>query len=535
VEESVHLNSAVARQDILSLVVILSIGLVTVALFAWLRPIENPDAFDYIQIAMHLADGNGFSSGRASVAALHWLHARGFDTFELQSIPMLSRYPLPIVVQALFIRLGFAPYVAGVAFSALGYLASAAVLYVLCRRLFQSAIVSTLLVLGAFLAEGQVGLARSGLTEPVALFFFLSALAVLISDRPPRFQAIAVGILAGLGYLNRTQSLFYTLPLLIVGLFPQRDRPHAHWRAWLAGLGFGLLSMLLVISPWLIRNMVVTGAPTFSLDDTYNLLLGTELPAETINSSSAPVATAFFQYLPHILAKFTRNLHAGFFALRELLIVNRLVLIPFLAGMFAVALWAVGSVRSFSPASRFALPRDFLDWDSDRILRTSLLVFVALLCNFVGVAFFLQFSRLYALFWPFVPLFAFIGLCYAAYLALRARWETWIADRTYFAPAAAALASLLYMSLNLPLTHPVGTPDAISTDVVAAVRASHVQLCQWRSSGGVVISDVPSVIAVEAHDCNILVVPYQADEEYSSILDNLIRIRATMLFKTSAN
>ncbi len=198
---------------LLGLTIILVVALGIVLLNAPAQPYPyDPDAFDYLQMAMHLTDGQGYSSGQATLEGLLFLRSQGFDTHAASATPMLWRYPFPVTVEAVLLRAGLEPYDAAIAFSIIGYSLTALALFFLFNRLLGSVLISSILTMGAVLIQGQVALARSGMTEPFAQVF-LFTLLVVTSNRGKTRQALAIGALIGFAYLNRPQSLFYMLPL----------------------------------------------------------------------------------------------------------------------------------------------------------------------------------------------------------------------------------------------------------------------------------------------------------------------------------
>ncbi len=89
----------------------------------------------------------------------------------------------------------------------------------------------------------------------IALFYLILIIAhkSVISFK----RVIVLGLLAGILYLTRTQGALM-VPVLAVWIWSRKGD-----KRWLKVILFGLV-ILLVISPWLIRNMNEFGSPTYS-------------------------------------------------------------------------------------------------------------------------------------------------------------------------------------------------------------------------------------------------------------------------------
>lgn len=341
------------RTWLLAVAVLVLLGLAAGIYSGVRRPINDPDALDYLQIGMHLAGGQGFASGQASAPVLKWLQARGYDLEHAQDVPMLLRFPFPVSVEAVLLRLGIEPYTAAFGYSLLGALYSGVALFALVGRLFGSWPVALLLGLGFVLSEPSLGFARSGMTEPFAQFFFVAALCVLVSARSDPVRALLVGALAGFAYLNRTtHALFIFLPLILVGLAVPLPGQTFHWRSYILRVLMAFGALFVLTSPWLVRNLLVTGDPFFRLTNAGDLLSGVKLPPGVTASSTFALVALVLQYPGPFLDKLLRNLILSLLTLPTLLVIGKLLILPFalgVLGLLAPLVRKVGSLRSVLP------------------------------------------------------------------------------------------------------------------------------------------------------------------------------------------
>ena len=140
------------------------------------------------------------------------------------------------------------------------------VVYIFARRVLEfdipSSIVSTLVIMtNGILAEGAI----FGMSEPAAVFFFLTFL-FFVRKKQHQYAYYLAGIIAGLAYLNRIESLIWII--IIVGLlffrkFPKKDLQKL------------IMSFLVIVLPYWIYNFSKTGNPFFSLQSFIVLVVGT--------------------------------------------------------------------------------------------------------------------------------------------------------------------------------------------------------------------------------------------------------------------
>lgn len=243
-------------------------------LFAWhaVDGLWRPDAFDYAQIARELVSGNGFSS-RQVIYVLHldFLREHGLLASDW---PNLHRFPLPSLAMAAGFLLFGASDAAVVGYGIVFHAATSALLFTWARAAIGpaagAAAVFLFTVNGVMLETGT-----SGLSEPPVMFFFTLSIYLLWRLRESTRAAAfaAVGVSLGLATLARTNAIFVA-PLYVLALVAQDGRGNRSRlvmrTAWLAG------GVLLVITPWLLRNQLVAGSPFFSLHSYFLLPSGTE-------------------------------------------------------------------------------------------------------------------------------------------------------------------------------------------------------------------------------------------------------------------
>lgn len=490
---------------------IVLMGLLAIGIVLWLaprRPITDPDAFDYLQIGIRIAAGEGFVSGRAVPEYLVWYRDHKYETLGRENVPLLERYLLPVLIEAGLIRAGIPPYSAAQVYSAMGYILSNLLLLILFRRMTQSTWAAFVLVLGFMLAENALGASVSGMTEPFALALFAANLLVLLSPFPRRYLPVALGVMTAVAYLNRTSGLFYTLPLNLAGLwFATAD---AKRKERLVAYGIFLLTAFLIPSPWFVRNLMVAGAPVFSFADRYNFLIQINLPNPPNERNY--YAAEFTQYIPFIVAKFFRNLWTGIAQWRSLLLVNVLLVIPFLLGLACLALYALKSKNArLTEFFQRADAKGWVDWK--RVARLYVLLGVAVAGNGLGISFYVQEGRLYAPFHPFVLLLAWCGIsALVAILPLQGR--AWLP--TAVQVAIAVVVGVSYVALNLPHATTALTPAAIDTPTVLAYREARRVYCQ-PSVPGAILSDLTGMLAVESFGCHKLTVGFARNSDIALI------------------
>lgn len=484
------------------------------------HPIDNSDAFDYLQMAMNVANGQGFTSTHAFPRQILWFHDNGFDISGVRGVPILYRYPLPIMIEAALIRIGLKPYDASQGYSGLGIVLSALLLFLIATHLFSSPLISGILTLAFVTSGSAVGLAVSGLTEPFSMFLFLAVLMLATYQKSWSFKSsILAGILLALSYLNRSSSLFYTLPVLIGGVVLSDQSGSVPRSRTVQKLAITIAVFVVLLIPFIWRSLALTGQPFFSFSDSRNLVQHAVGIEPEVDMQAPTSSLVMFQlYHDAIVRNFLLNLVWGIVGIRELLIVNVLVLVPFVLGNVAI-LWMVW---------RQQLP----GWNWSEARRLLLLWWLGCICNLVGVSILRQDPTFYAPFWPIVLPIAFVGTSLLVSLACRVFYYIRVLDRALplkkiIAATAALLVTVLYISLNPPLLEPIDTPGATQASTVAAIAQARQMVCG--TPGGAIISDVSTAVATEFHGCGMLAIRPPMNADQLNQLGKLVDIRAILL------
>jgi hypothetical protein len=462
------------------------------------RPLNNPDGCDYLQMALNLANGKGFHSTQIFVHHAYWFSRHGVDLHNDSTVPMLYRFPLPVIIEALFLRIGFSPYVAAQLYSTLGYLLSGLILFLIILRFSDSCGVSLALVSAFLLSGSTLEFAIGGLTEPLATFFFLLLLIVLVSPIPLFARTTVGALLCGLAFLNRTPSIFIMLPLLFLEILICQGNNKLTIKH-IIFLFLGLLGVFtLVISPWLYRSQAITGNLLFNFTNAVNLLNGLEKLCSYTTFYSMSAFDFIISNLSHITRKILSNMISALFNLRTLLNINKLILLPFLLGLALII---------------YGRSKFLLDLNVAWLRRVVILWGAAFFFNLAGQSLaWGQLDRFYAPLWPMVLVLAFTGSYFLMKHILGL--SRYLKDRmsnTTTKSLAGIITGILYLILNPPILHPLESfLFSRPRETIQAVRESKAFLC-GREMDGALISDVSDVFSVELHGCNLLMCRYEFD------------------------
>jgi len=217
------------------------------------QELSEVDSFDYAQIARHIYRGEGFVTDFIRPANLL------FNGNPLSRQPDLSNPPLWSFTLGSFFRL-IEPSDRAVALgSGLFYLLSIPLFYLLAKSMFNRRIAFLALV---FYITNPVLLrfSISGLPQALLTFLFLLLVYILrIIDEKSLPKTILLGLLMGLMYLTQYSAVLLLVPITgyICFTFKKGQR--------LRHTLIFLVSFLLVIFPWLLRNIKITANPFFSL------------------------------------------------------------------------------------------------------------------------------------------------------------------------------------------------------------------------------------------------------------------------------
>jgi hypothetical protein len=462
------------------------------------RPLNNPDGFDYLQMALNLAHGKDFRSSQVFLHHAYWFSRHGVDLHNVSTVPMLYRFPLPVILEAVFLRMDFSPYVAAQMYSTLGCLLSGLMLFCVVLRLSDSGGAALTLVSAFLLCGSTIEFAIGGLTEPLATFFFLLLLILFLSSLPLLARTVFGALLCALAFLNRTPSIFIMLPILFWGIIVSREHIKLSIKNTYNLIFASIVVFILVIFPWLYRNYTITGNWFFNFTNAVNLLNGLEKPASYATFYSMSTLDFISSNFPYIIQKVFSNIIFGVLNLRTLLNINKMVLLPFLLGLGIVI------HSSLKLRSDVNLP-----W----FRRVVILWSAACFFNLTGQSLaFGQVDRFYAPLWPMVLVLSFVGnyflLQYVSKLfnSVRSR----ISNHN-IKSLAGIMTAILYLALNPPILHPLESfLFSRPRETMQAVRESKTILCETHTKGAIV-SDVSDVFSVELHECNLMMCRYEFD------------------------
>lgn len=331
----------------------------------------NPDAQDYAQIARNLSAGKGFITDCMPLSGLEWMRQTGRLGQPWWNV---HRFPLPSLIEAGLFRVFGPTDFAASLFSSIFFFATLPLVFFFTRRLFSPRIALVATALFAF-GGGPMKDSITGLTEPAATFFFLAALHLVLWPRSLWSFALA-GLLTGLAFLNRSSVFLYGIPMLF--LIPQ-TWPRSPWKALLAFCVPGAAA----IAPWLLRNIILTGDPMFSL-------------------TSALMVTYMSDVSPHTHDWYRFHYEATGSFIRSHPLVMLKKWLTQMGGLWwsdSIRIGDVGPVIPFFLAS-FLRPYTGL---SARLRRW---LFGVFLCHFVVLALLSNIPRYYAIFTPFIVMYA---------------------------------------------------------------------------------------------------------------------------------
>jgi hypothetical protein len=288
-----------------NLVVPLGLTIAVALLWVWgsnLNSFSRRDAYDYAQISVELFQGNGMSTLQLLPRHIIYLQEKGL--LEGPTWPNLSRNPLLMVVNLFFQRIFPNVARALVAQSGFWHLASLPLLFFLALRFTD--LKYALAVVIFYAADREIILySYSGMTETLAIFLLLALFLVAFKMGPKPLKWVVLGALAALAYLARAQFLVL-LPWVLLSPWLTGSKPRRFLSA-----GLVLAGMLVVLTPWMVRNYSLTGDPLFSFNTSRNLVKGTlpgQVDLELRLHAPVDVGLVVQQYRDVILDKFTGNL-----------------------------------------------------------------------------------------------------------------------------------------------------------------------------------------------------------------------------------
>lgn len=355
------------KADLLAALLAALLTALVAATFAGFTGIElwHNDGLDYAQIGREVASGNGLAS-RQAIYALHLRFLGEHDLLD-QPWPNLHRFPLPALTLGLFFLLFGASSGVVVAHGITALAATSGVLHLWARQAlgpWPAVAASALVALnGELFYNVQAGMPEAWVALWVTLALYLlwcpgGLLAAPSADpdspvapRKLLLRGALAGVALGLAVLSRTNAVT-VVPVLLLALIPWQQVPwrRVPWgnpwqglkedggtrrllrqRAALGGLL--LAGLLLVMAPWMVRNLALTGKPTFSLH-TYYLVPSGAVKGETKKDYSLHWVREFVPPLEyaraHPQALIDKWVHNGKKAFRGYPTFGATFLLPFL-------------------------------------------------------------------------------------------------------------------------------------------------------------------------------------------------------------
>ncbi len=290
-------QALVCRRRTLALVFFIATAACWVSSFSTQRFVDR-DAYDYAQIGRQIRLGNGYTTRQTFPRHLPYMQEKGYLEKEW---PSLLRYPASPTLNALAQLFATDPVVAAVVQTGACFLLSVPLFFLLAARLTDVRLAC--LATAFYVGDSRIWRdSYSGMTEAIALLlllavFYLGFMPRTREGRPSTWALL--GLLCGLAYLTRTQ-LIVLVPLGLI-VAARAVRPGARWRAAVLFLA----SALLAVSPWLVRNTLVTGEPLFAFTNSRNLLAHTASHSGIDRYLHEPVdvGTVLARYHDEILAK----------------------------------------------------------------------------------------------------------------------------------------------------------------------------------------------------------------------------------------
>ena len=222
--------------------------LIFIFLFAFVIRMGVILSMDYSSIQFGDSPGDYEDYVRSLVSGRGYVNSLGFHAFRPPLFPLFWA-----LIQLIFgpaylpVRIGLALFGAGICL----------VTYFLGKEMFNSQ-VGTVAACGAALYPPLVWYSTRLMTESLFIFFSLLFIYYLLKQyhRLSLGSALGAGLFLGLATLSRSVILaFFPLALLWLSIVHWKNK----WKAGKIGLFF-LLGLLLVMTPWILRNWLVLGA-----------------------------------------------------------------------------------------------------------------------------------------------------------------------------------------------------------------------------------------------------------------------------------
>jgi 4-amino-4-deoxy-L-arabinose transferase-like glycosyltransferase len=207
--------------------------------------LNTPDPYDYAQLARNIAEGQGFTTD--IISPISWSKVP-----RLQGHPDLWRAPLyPLLIATGFILFGVHESVL-VIVSAVFFLGFVCFLYLVGERTF-GPVPGLLAGLFALTAPILVRAGVTGHTEALYMMLVFAGVFFVLDDSDHPYL---IGLFSGLAYLTRYNHWFYFLALMVVALKRCNQRRLSYFTKVMG-------TFLVLISPWIIRNVLLVGQPFY--------------------------------------------------------------------------------------------------------------------------------------------------------------------------------------------------------------------------------------------------------------------------------
>ncbi|NIO76049.1 MAG: hypothetical protein GTN69_09260 [Armatimonadetes bacterium] len=403
------------------------------------------DTMDAAQAARRISEGRGFTTGFIRPLSLAY-HP------ETENHPDLYQPPLyPLTLGLLFCVLPDSDRTVALA-SCFFFLLTLLLTFFLAKRMFGSGVAGlSILLVGLNVAILQIAISGA----PIAFWLFLMTLLFFLLLRHPGAlkTSLLLGVVFGLCFLAEYASLF-VLPALLWLLFSMlRERRWAH-------LGVFVVGCLLILTPWGIRNAILTGSPWFSLRWYSLAMFGGTYQGFSLMRETAPPAGGVlgfvFSHKIEMLKKAvlgTRSLYNGF---------------PLLCGLYVLPFFVAGILHR-------------LEEDRSRSLRKCLYAMIILMS--IGGALTTGAAEIFS---PLIPLITiFAAACF----------EMLLKSRGFSIRLRAAAKGLLIVVAGLPILINLLLPAGR-----AGPRQQNLQQIErGLPAEAIVATDIPWGVAWYAH------------------------------------
>ncbi|TAN41537.1 MAG: hypothetical protein EPN25_04770 [Nitrospirae bacterium] len=251
------------------------------------------DAHDFGQMARNIYEGRGFKT--SVLRPINIIH------FKQIPYPEVTRPPLfPLILAGLFSVFGVNDF-AIVLSGAIAYVALAVLTFLVAMKLTESYLIA---LFGSVLASFHLYFLPQGILGTSDLVYAACFMGFIYFYLRKQELIFWHGVIIGLLYLLRTNTLFVAIPLLLMEL--RRRDATARWNSFL----LFSVGALIPIFPYLVRNYIDTGSPLFSLHK-YTLALETRTyPGFTLWTQINDVSAGRF-FLDHpgeVFRKFSNSM-----------------------------------------------------------------------------------------------------------------------------------------------------------------------------------------------------------------------------------